>query len=154
MLDNPDGGGACLLLQDAWHCSTENTANLLMFLPPGKGVSGHTRVFRAAQVAGKWWGAVCTWSHRPRPGDRSSCHSQRLLFPRVVPARRAAGQPAERAGSGYNSSHQGAAADTGDRLNKHRSPLLIPTVRLKQARVCASLCCSWCVHGAGWSLCR
>ena len=123
-------------------------------VPPGKGVSGHTRVFRAAQVAGKWWGAVCTWSHRPRPGDRSSCHSQRLLFPRVVPARRAAGQPAERAGSGYNSSHQGAAADMGDRLNKHGSPLLIPMVRLKQARVCASLCCSWCVHGAGWSLCR
>ena len=87
LLDNPDGGRACLLLQDAWHCSTENTANLLMFLPPGKGVSGHTRVFRAAQVAGKWWGAACTWSQGPRPGDRSSCHSQRFLFPRVVPAR-------------------------------------------------------------------
>ena len=110
--DKPDGSGVRLLLQDAWHRSTENTANLLMFLPPGKGVTGHTRVFRAAQVAGKWWGAVCTWSQGPRPGDRSSCHSQQLLSPRVVPAPWAAGHPAGRAGFSYSSSRQGAAANT------------------------------------------
>ena len=70
-----------------------------------------------------------------------------VSFPPSGTRKVAAGHPAGRAGSGYNSSHRGAAADTGDRLNKHGSPLLIPTVRLKEARVRVSLCCPWCVHG-------
>ena len=85
MLDNPDGGGACLLLQDAWHCSTENTANLLMFLPPGKGVSGHTRVFRAAQVAGKWGGRCAPGPTDPGPETGPAATHRGFFSPEWYP---------------------------------------------------------------------